>query len=113
MLAGILLLLLAGCVAKPPTVSQSGLPTAPSFFACTPSDGAGDGSNAPVVEIDPGADADEIILKMGQGYPQHLDAVAGSADRIFANAAYAWRLASPAPVLTDIDSFQTYRCVPR
>lgn len=101
-LLAVCLLLLEGCVAKPAELS-----TTASFFACVPSDGSGDARS---VEIDPSAQADMIVLKIGNGYPQRLNAVFGSANRLFANTAYAWRLAYPA-VLTDIASFQTYRCV--
>ncbi len=99
-------LLLEGCMAKP-----AGVPTTASSFVCMPADGTGDASDARSVEIDPGTDAGTIMLKIGNGYPQRLDAVFGSANHLFANTAYAWRLAYPAPVMTDIASFQTYRCV--
>jgi hypothetical protein len=112
-LAGCLLLLLGGCMANPWTSGSGELPNAATFFACSPSDGSGDAADALSVELDPGTEADAITLRIGDADPQRLDAVPGSAGRLFANAAYAWRLAYPAAVLTDVNSFQTYRCVPR
>jgi hypothetical protein len=100
-------------VEKSPDPGQTGFPKAASFFSCTPSEGSGGASDARWVQIDPVADADAIVLTVGSGYPERLDVVEGSANRLFADTAYAWRLARPASVLTDVASFQTYSCAPR
>jgi hypothetical protein len=113
LLAAFLILLLGGCMANPGTSGSAEFPKAATFFTCRPSDGSGDGSDAVSVEIDPSADADAIMLSVGDAHPHRLDAVPGSSDRLFADEAYAWRLGYPAAVLTDVNSFQTYRCVPR
>jgi hypothetical protein len=112
-LAGFLMFLLEGCTANPSTTALAGLPTMATFYECNPSDGSANASDARSVEIDPGAEEDEIILKIGSGHAQRLEADATGARGLFANAAYAWRLTSPQPVLTIIGSFQTYRCTPR
>ena len=100
-------------MANPLASGSAELPKVATFFGCSPSDGSGDAIDALSVELDPSADADAIILRIGKNDPQRLDAVPGSSDRLFANGAYAWRLAYPAAVLTDVNSFQTYSCVPR
>jgi hypothetical protein len=113
MLAGALILLLGGCVARQAAPALVGIPIAATFYLCTPSDGDTDTAAARSVEIDPGAAADEIILRFGSGHAQRLADVDGSSDRLFANASYAWRLAAAGPILTEVFAFQTYHCAPR
>ncbi|MEJ1976179.1 MAG: hypothetical protein WDN49_08815 [Acetobacteraceae bacterium] len=52
--------------------------------------------------VRPDSERGQLLLRLGQGNWQALDPVAGSAGRVYANAAYAWRVNGAAGVLTDI-----------